>query len=195
MRLISAIPGQYLLSIAAYLPEAPPPDSKPGAANQLGSVIVAQLRYVIGVEVDVPGAANPHLSIADVKLLAYPSGTYIGIDLRNQGSVFLKPSGTLTLNDPSGKPLLTKPIVMGTFVTGTEVTYPVEWPGAVTPGSYPVAVELGYGDGKQATYHGTIEISGETAANATQPDGVPQSPQGGVANAPAGICCARFWRA
>jgi len=161
-----AKPGQYLAGITAYVADAPSNSAKPQASGGFSSVVVTKTRYVIGVEVDVPGAASSSLSIGNVKLLTYPSGTYLGVEMRNDGGMFLKPSGTLILNDSAGKQLLKQPIAMGTFVTGTDVTYPIIWPGAVAPGSYTVAVELAYGEGKQAIYNGAIEISDETAASA-----------------------------
>jgi hypothetical protein len=47
---------------------------------------------------------------------------------------------------------------MGTFVTGTEVRYPVAWPSVPKPGSYTVRVVLNYGDGKTATYDHTMTV-------------------------------------
>ena len=138
---------------------------------------------MIGVEVDIPGATNPNLSIGNVKLLTYPSGTYLGVELHNDGNLFLKPSGTLILNDSSGNQMLKQAIVMDTFVTNTNATYPVAWPGIVAPGKYTVAVELAYGEHKKSSYNGVIEISDETAGSATQPQGAQQP---ALAQQPAG---------
>ena len=173
----AARPGQYLAGIAAYLSDTALNSAKPPTSDGFSSTIVTKTRYVIGVEVDVPGIAKPSISIGNVKLLTYPSGTYLGVEMRNDGGLFLKPSGTLTLSDSNGKQLLKQPIAMGTFVTGTEVTYPVAWPGRVTPGSYAVALELEYGQDKKSIYNNVIEITDETAASATQPQGVQQPAQ------------------
>jgi len=112
--------GQHLAGITAYVVKNPAKDGK-----QTGASIVVQTRYVIAVQVDVPGTWTPSMKIPAVSLLEQPSGTVIGVSIRNDGDTFVKPSGSMTLSDSTGKRVLDHPIKMDTFVTNTEVTYPV----------------------------------------------------------------------
>ncbi len=118
----------------------------------MGASITTKTRYVIGVQTDIAGAWEASLSIPNVSLLDQPSGAVIGVELRNDGDVFLlKPSGHIVVTDAAGNQLISQDIEMGTFVPGTDVTYPVAWPGQPAAGDYKVAVELGYAEGKTAT--------------------------------------------
>lgn len=160
-------PGQYLAGIAAYIPDAPAAEAANEVA-QIGPVINVRQRYVVAVEIDIQGEWLSHLSIAGAELLAYPSGTYIGVQLHNDGDTLLKPAGTLTLYNAAGEQILAEPIVMHTFVTGTSATYPVPWPGIPAAGAYSVAIELSFAHGATATYAGVIEISPATAAQSAE---------------------------
>ncbi|MBA2364026.1 MAG: DUF916 domain-containing protein, partial [Chloroflexia bacterium] len=149
----SVEPGQHLAGITAYVVKNPAKDGK-----QTGASIVVQTRYVIAVQVDVPGTWTPSMKIPAVSLLEQPSGTVIGVSIRNDGDTFVKPSGSMTLSDSTGKRVLDHPIKMDTFVTNTEVTYPVALHDGLKPGKYDVSARLTYAKGKMAEYTGTIEI-------------------------------------
>ena len=154
----STKPGQYLAGIAAHAPDKPSKEAPKRAENQVGAAVNVRTRYVIAVQLDVPGAWAPSLTIPSVSVLEQPSGTHIGVRMRNDGGVFLKPSGSIVMSDSTGRRVLSHPIRMETFVTGTEVTYPVAWPGRPRPGEYSVDVRLSYARGKVAAYNGTLEI-------------------------------------
>lgn len=150
-------PGQYLAGITAYVPNTASGAAKRGS-NQAGASVDVQTRYVIGVQVDVPGVRSASLVIPSVSLVRQPSGTFYGIKIRNNGGLFVKPQGSASLYDSNGKRLLLTPIKMETFVTGTEVVYPVKWPGQPAPGKYKVEVRLAYAPKKVATYSGAILV-------------------------------------
>ncbi len=114
------------------------------------------------MQVDVSGRWTPSLSIADVSLSR--DATSIGIRLENTGDAFLQPAGSITVTDPRGKRVLSKPVRMGTFITGTVATYPVAWPGKHPPGRYPVKVSVSYGGDKVTQYSGVLEIKPPTTA-------------------------------
>jgi hypothetical protein len=152
-------PGQYLAGIAAYVANEPSDEAIVTAANQAGAGINLQTRYVIGVQIDVPGEWRPSLAITGASALEQPSGTKLGIDLRNNGDIFLKPTGSVTLTDASGKQLLTQPIRIDTVLPGTEMVYPIAWPGVPAAGTYDVIVELAYADDLVASYRGQIAVS------------------------------------
>ncbi|MEA2512126.1 MAG: hypothetical protein QOJ59_1613 [Thermomicrobiales bacterium] len=161
----NATPGQYLAGLAvAARPDEGAATPVTADANQAGATIDLRVRYVIGVEVDVAGEWTPSLQIDDVHLIAQPSGPVLGIDLRNDGATFLQPTGSLTVTNAAGSILIQHPIAMGTFVTGTEVTYPIAWPGGPVAGTYNAHVALAYGDDQTATYDGTFTVGDDVAA-------------------------------
>jgi hypothetical protein len=163
-------PGQYLAGISAFVPSV---DSTPGAepgGSGMGASVTLQMRYVIGVQVDVEGAWTPSLTIDAVALIEQPAGPFIGVHMKNDGDVFHKPSGTIVLTDTTGKRVLEQRIDMGTFVTGTDVTYPVHWSGELAAGIYHVRVSLDYAENRNATYESQLEV------------GLTNAVQGGVNN-------------
>lgn len=151
-------PGQYLAGIAAFIPVEREGTPTAGDASA-GASIIVQPRYVIGVEVDVPGAWTPSLTITGASALEQPSGTKLGIAIRNDGDTFLWPKGSVTLSNAEATPILSEPIELGTFITGSGITYPVAWPGVPQGGDYGVEVELRYANDKIARYRGTLTVS------------------------------------
>jgi hypothetical protein len=169
-------PGQYLAGLAASAVEEEAGTPAALGADQAGAVLDVRSRYVIAVEVDVPGEWTPSMAVTGAEAMEVPSGTKLGIHLKNDGDTFLQPKGSLVLRNAEATPILDEPIEKGTFVTGTEVTYPVAWPGAPLAGEYGVDVELAYADGGIARYSGTFGVS-EDAPVAPTPEGAaPQQP-------------------
>jgi hypothetical protein len=161
----SARPGQYLTGISAYIANVPPTAGAGQGGNRLGASVTMQMRYVIGVQVDIEGAWTPSLKVDSVALVQQPSGPFIGVHMKNDGSVFLKPSGTIVMTNTAGKRVLDQPIKMGTFVPNTEVVYPVRWVGELAPGTYQVQVSLDYDKDGKEIYTSRLEVK---AANAPQ---------------------------
>ncbi|HKP51368.1 MAG TPA: DUF916 domain-containing protein [Chloroflexia bacterium] len=153
----SVKPGQYLAGISAYVPTIPPTASQ-HASGQLGASVTMQTRYVIGVQVDVEGVWTPSLLIESTGLVEQPSGPFIGVQMKNDGDTFLKPSGMVVLTDTGGKRVLYQAITMSTFIPGTAITYPVKWNGELKPGDYLVHVEMKYGENSTARYDRPLHI-------------------------------------
>lgn len=157
-------PGQYLAGITAYVP-TPPSSATPEVdrgESQATVTLNVQTRYVLGVQINVPGSWTPRLAIETVRLSEQDSGSSLGLHLRNTGTTMLRPAGSVIVADATGARVLHHEITMGTFVTGTEVVYPVAWPSTLPSGSYRVHVELDYSDGLTATYDGQVEAAGST---------------------------------
>lgn len=176
-----AAPGQYLAGIAAFVAATPQGAPTAVALNQAGASITMQTRYVIGVQIDVPGAWTPSLTITGAEALEQPSGTKLGITINNDGDTFLQPEGSVTLVNAAATPILEQPIALDTVVTGTDLTYPVAWPGEPRAGQYGVEVELAYGEGQVARYNGTLAVSEEAPAAQPAPG---ESEQPAVAPVP-----------
>ncbi|HYP38853.1 MAG TPA: DUF3324 domain-containing protein, partial [Chloroflexia bacterium] len=122
-----------------------------------------QMRYVIGVQVDIEGAWTPSLKVDSVALVQQPSGPFIGVHMKNDGTVFLKPSGTIVMTDAAGKRVLEQQIRMGTFVPATEVVYPVRWSGVLASGTYQVQVSLDYDKDGKEVYTSELEVKPASA--------------------------------
>ncbi len=175
-------PGQYLAGITAFVPAVK--EAATSDAGQAGASITMQTRYVIGVQVDVPGEWTPAMTITGANAMEQPSGTRLGITMENTGDTFIKPEGKVALSNAEATPILEQPIQLGTFVTGTNITYPVAWPGVPAGGDYAVDVELNYADDKVATYRGTFNVSDNAPVAQPAPGEEPQ-PAAQPATAPA----------
>lgn len=154
----SVRPGQYLAGIAAYKPKTEVTNHVTNGQDQATAILDVQMRYVVAVQVDVPGAWQADMAIPEVSFLEQPSGAFLGVRIENSGDTLLRPTGSIRVEDLSGNTVVERPINMGTFVTGTEVRYPVAWPSAPKPGSYKVRVELTYGEGKTAIYDRVVTV-------------------------------------
>jgi len=179
----TASPGQYLAGISAYVPSV---GATPGAnldGSGMGVSVTMQTRYVIGVQVDIEGEWTPALTIDSVAIIEQPSGPFIGVHMKNDGDVFHKPSGTIVLTDTTGKRVLEKRIEMGTFVPGTDVTYPVKWSGELAAGSYRVRVSLDYAENRNAIYEGQLEVGPTNAVQDEQDESSAAEEPGTVGSA------------
>lgn len=180
-------PGQYLAGIVAYVAASPDGTPLAGEAGQAGASIIMQTRYAIAVQVDVPGEWTPELSITGASAMEQPSGTQLGITMTNTGDTFIKPKGKVTLSNSEATPILTQPIEMGTFLTNTDLTYPVAWPGVPAGGEYGVEVELNYADDQVARYSGVFTVSDDAPVAAPAPGDATQP-----ATAPASVSATSF---
>ncbi|GAC1549086.1 MAG: hypothetical protein NVS2B7_25150 [Herpetosiphon sp.] len=186
-------PGQFLAGIAAYVVKAPPAADQPAPPPGFSASIEIHRRYVIGVQADVPGAWKQSLSIPRVEVTDQPAGMFLGIQMRNDGSVFLSPSGSITVTNTAGGQVLAQPFKMGTFVPGTDVTYPVQWAGKPVAGTYSVAVDVVYGREQHATYRDTFVVSPQVVANAAEHDALSLALHPAVKNVAAAPSALQPW--
>jgi hypothetical protein len=167
-------PGQYLGGISALVPTTMQGTATTSNAGGAGATLSVQPRYVIAVEVDVPGEWTPSMTITGASALEVPSGTKLGIAMENTGDTFIAPTGSVTLTNAQATPILEQPIKMSTFLTGSDIVYPVAWPGAPEAGQYAVDVELNYADDKTATYRGAFAVSDNAPVAQPAPGAEPQ---------------------
>lgn len=167
-------PGQYLGGISALVPTADQGTPTTDDAGGAGALLSVQPRYVIAVEVDVPGDWEPSMTITGASALEVPSGTKLGIAMENTGDTFIAPQGSVTLTNAQATPILEQPIKMSTFLTGSDIVYPVTWPGAPEAGQYAVDVELNYADDMVATYRGMLTVSDNAPVAQPAPGAEPQ---------------------
>ncbi|MDQ2655383.1 MAG: DUF916 domain-containing protein [Chloroflexota bacterium] len=179
-------PGQYLAGIVAYVPATQATPIATTGANDASASIVVQTRDVIPVQFDVPGAWAPSMSITGASALEQESGTRLGITMQNTGDTFIRPEGRVILSNAEATPIISEPIELGTFITGTNTMYPIVWPGDPVAGQYAVDVQLNYADDKVASYRSTLDVSDDALAAMPAPGEEPQpAAQPAAAPAPA----------
>jgi hypothetical protein len=140
----SATAGDYLsgISIEALGQTAQ------GLAKK-GVSIASVERYVLGVEVLVPGARHPLIQFTGATVEREPSGLTFFLDSHNIGNV-ISPNvhGHVTITR-GGHTVISRPIEPGTYVTNTRIAYPVNAADQTpTEGTvYRIAAWMRYHDG------------------------------------------------
>jgi hypothetical protein len=90
-----------------------------------GILIVSAVRYVIGVEMTLPGRRRPSVAFTGAALEREPAGPVFLLRARNVGNVILpRVNGSALIT--SGKRIVARvPLGPGTFVSQTSIAYPV----------------------------------------------------------------------
>jgi hypothetical protein len=102
---------------------------------------------IVAVQVDVPGAAQPGMSITGVNASGRPGYQTVAIGLANTGNTLLKGHGHLTVVAANGRQALSRSFNLDTFVPHTHVAFPVYVSGKrLAPGRYAASVAITYGD-------------------------------------------------
>lgn len=191
----SAAPGDYLSGIAV---EALHQKQQVSVSHQLA--ISEVYRYAIGVELSLPGARHPLVRFTGARLHREPSGLTFYLLARNRGNVILKGvHGWATVT--RGKHVVASvQIAPGTFVSATDITYPIltrtEHPPEGT--AYRVRAALYYAGG--VAYLDTSVTFGHAAAVIQQQYGGPKLPHGfdwwwiAVAAAAVALAIYALWR-
>jgi hypothetical protein len=165
-------------------PDAPPGDHLAGLAfenahpqTSTGSFAVTEvIRSVMGVQVQVPGAAVFHVHVDGVEIQTAPGlGTAsVVVTLGNDGLRLGKPSLTVTLDGPRAyHRSVTRQL--DTILPGDTIPFPLAWPDTLPVGDYTVTAELsGGGQSASTTAHirlgavvqGAAPVSAQPAAPA-----------------------------
>lgn len=180
----SAVPGHHVagVSIASRTSGA---TSAPLASGDVAIGVTIRNRRVIAIEVDVAGSAAPGLTGVSATAGIRPNGVYAEVTLENSGRLFLHPTGTMTVSDPSGKQLLTKTFSLDTFVPATTTVVGVPWSKALPPaGKYPVHVAATDATGASLDWDGVIVIDGAAASAAADRIVGPEGEVAGITGAP-----------
>lgn len=152
-------PGQYLTGIAAYIPNVQTQAANHLTQTQAGANINVQVRYIIPVQVEVPGAWSQSVRITSAAFVSRPSGAYLDVHMVNDGSSFVQGSGKVEVTDSAGQRVIATPLKLGPFITSTQLDYPLALSAMPSPGSYNVSITLGYGQNRTATFKQQVEIA------------------------------------
>jgi hypothetical protein len=114
-----ARPGDYLSGIGVQT------SGKRKVSKVRTNVAVSSVqRYVVGLEVKLPGRRRPHVVLSGARVERQPSGVVFQLHARNTGNVILEGvKGSIRVSR-DGRTVARVPILPGTFVTGTAIDYP-----------------------------------------------------------------------
>jgi hypothetical protein len=87
--------------------------------------IASATRYVIGVETTLPGPRHPLIRLTGASVQREPAGLTFFLHARNPGNVILQGVHGEVRIAQGRKVLVSRPIEAGTFISGTNIAYPV----------------------------------------------------------------------
>ncbi|HUA75312.1 MAG TPA: hypothetical protein VL988_11190 [Solirubrobacteraceae bacterium] len=138
-RTVELAPHEHkLVEVAVRVPgDAKPGDSLSGVSVEelgqearvrsagSGAATASVVRYAIGVEVSLGGARRPLIRFTGASVRRDPAGPTFELAARNAGNVILQGvhGNVRVLRD--GRTVLSRAIPAGTFLAGTEISYPV----------------------------------------------------------------------
>lgn len=162
------VPGDHLAGIAA---ENAHPQRSPGRFS-----ITEIVRTVVGILVEVPGAARPQASLSGMQLAALP-GTKVPsvvVTLGNTGLRLCKPTLAVTLAGAGGlEPTVTRQL--DTVLPGDTIPYPLPWPRPLKAGSYASSATVS-GCGTPVTFRTLTRLGGALSGTVANPNGLSLGP-------------------
>lgn len=170
----NATAGQHLGGLVAE-PSQPRTTKVTGRGKRSFRVEVKEIS-IVAVEVNLPGAQRQQLTIGGVAASGRPGYQTLLIGLTNAGNTLVKGSGTITVDDSSGKGVLSKSFTLDTFVPHTQIQYPVYVTGRRLPaGGYRCKVAIRYGNGHSASRNCSFSISAQALAQTFGSAGSPSA--------------------
>ncbi len=130
--------------------------------------ITEVVREVVGVEVQVPGAAAPQLKLKGLSLAALP-GTQIPsviVDLGDSGLKLCKPRLAVTLSGSGINGTVVRPL--DTVLPGNYIPYPVPWPRALPSGVYRASA-MASGCGHRVRTSSVVQLGAALSGTAAHP--------------------------
>lgn len=139
-----AAPGEHVTSLIV---EHPP---QPGAANAStndtgggGGITLAQsTRQALPVVIDVAGPHTPKLAIGAAAHVFAGPRSVVSVAVTNPGNVRIHPRGRFVITAPDGREAYAGDVKMDTVFPGDATTIEANLTATLTPGHYPVTVEL-----------------------------------------------------
>ncbi len=134
--------------------------------------ITEVVRAVVGILMEVPGAAHSQGTLSGLRLSSLP-GTQVPaviVTLGNTGLRLCKPTLAVTLAGSHGvQPTITRPL--DTVLPGDTIPYPFAWPRALQAGSYAASATV-TGCGPPVTYRVLTRLGGGLAGTAANPNAI-----------------------
>jgi hypothetical protein len=160
----TAPPGQWVGGITAENLAVQKSTGKAGKNSAL-QINIRSLA-IDAVQVNIPGATSSRMQIGDVKAGGTTGYQQLLINLRNSGTVMLKPKLSVSVFSRNGRLLHTNSAQLDTFLPRTAIAYPLFVRGkALGPGTYDALVTVPYGQGRVVKARRRFTV---TAAQITQ---------------------------
>lgn len=185
-----AQPGQWVAGIVAETSQKVA-EQKPGRKARV-QIKIRDLT-IVAVQVNVPGPPKIAFTVGNVTTGGTRGFQKVFVHLASDGNVLVKPRGSVTIFDKSGKLVETLPFSLDTFLPRTAIDYPLLLKKALGPGDYQALVKLTIpgvagAAAKSVTARPSFSVSNSdvkqvfSSAQPTQapPGGVVASTSGGV---------------
>lgn len=174
----SAGPGQHFAGIVAVDAAEAATARRPSTKGE-GVEVRHLARLALPVRLTVPGARFTQLAVTDMHFSVDASGSSLRVGLRNAGNEIVRETDMDLHISRDGKELLAARNEIRDFITGTEISYPVAWRGALQPGAYEVTGTIRPLGGSPITIDQTVEFTPELAETLEQKTGTPAAPADG----------------
>jgi hypothetical protein len=164
----NTISGQHVGGIAVEPKTVEQQVAKP-TGSSIGVTTVT--RALTAVQVNV-GSDKDNLAfqIGGAQMSTVEGLPTLTLQLQNQGNVMVKPAGTVTMTDASGKTVLNQKLALDTLLPQSSISYPVQAEPPSLPGTYKVAASLDFGSGAPAVYQGEVTVQAQIIpSNQSQP--------------------------
>jgi hypothetical protein len=175
--------GQHLGALVAEDTAAPP--------GALGGAVHAtiQTRAVTAVQVTLPGDVVEAMAVTGITPGGMAGTQQLLVGLRNDGTTLVKPTGTLTVTDGTGREVQRLPLTLDTFLPHTAIPYPMAVARqALGAGTYHATLDLTYGTSGATHYQGAFTVTPAQVAQVFPPQTsvAPLAPPSAAPTAPAG---------
>lgn len=144
-------PGQHLGGIVAE-------NATIAEGQSSGLQVNVKSLTIIAMQITLPGPTIEHVTASGVTSGGTDGHQQLLLGLRNDGTVMLKPTGTLHVKDARGQQIQTLAFTMDTFIPQTSIDYPVAVEKqALDAGDYEATITLTYGNGQES--HATLPFT------------------------------------
>jgi len=127
-------PGQYITALVLEDAEAVNVDD----SQNFQQII----RFPVPVFITVPGPFEPAFEIGDIVLTTNEAVGEIEIQIVNAGNIRVRPAGTVTILDGSGRELYNVPVTMGSVYARDQTALRISLPAKLPEGVYTVQIDL-----------------------------------------------------
>ncbi|MBI3962092.1 MAG: hypothetical protein HY335_05025 [Deinococcus sp.] len=127
------------------------------STEQIGLSFSAQI--AAGVNLVVNGTAQPQGQPTRLETLVSPEGTrQVVVTFQNTGNVLLRVTGTLSLRDLFGEPVMDLPIAGGAVLPDSLRDFKVDLPPEIMPGQYLALALFDFGSEQLLAGQGVIQV-------------------------------------
>ena len=186
-------PGQHIGGIVAENLELKRGAAGDTAPDRAGLQVNIQNLTILAVQINLPGPVVEQVAVTGVSAGGDRGYQTLSVGLRNEGTMMVKPAGTLRVTDSTGNEVQNRPLSLDTFLPQTTIAYPVLVADrALAAGDYRAVIALRYGSaGKTET---TIPFT-VTQAQVTQAFQAPAplAPPVASASATTGVTARAQW--